>query len=81
MWEDYAEHDGVDPPKLHAQRIALTRTGDRIKIDFTGTSPQAKGPINHAGNYADGVFLKKWLAPILRNLADTPERMADLDVN
>src|SRR5215475_12360646 len=81
VWEDYAEHDGVDPPKLHAQRITLTRTGDRILIDFTGTSPQAKGPINHAGNYADGVFLKKWLAPILRNLADTPERMADLDVN
>src|SRR5439155_6163192 len=26
-------------------------------------------------------FLKKWLAPILRNLADTPERMAELDVN
>jgi len=81
VWEDYAEHDGVDPPKLHAQRITLTRTPDRILIDFTGTSPQAKGPINHAGNYADGVFLKKWLAPILRNLAETPERMADLDVN
>ena len=30
---------------------------------------------------ADGNFLKKWLAPILRNLADTPERMAELDVN
>jgi len=27
------------------------------------------------------VFLAKWLAPILRNLADTPERMAQLDVN
>jgi N-methylhydantoinase B len=27
------------------------------------------------------VFLKKWLAPILRNLADSPERMAELDVN
>jgi N-methylhydantoinase B len=81
VWEDYAEHDGVDPPRLHAQRIALTRTPDRIVIDFAGTSPQAKGPINHAGNYADGVFLKKWLAPILRNLADTPERMAELDVN
>ncbi|HWM11291.1 MAG TPA: hydantoinase B/oxoprolinase family protein, partial [Solirubrobacteraceae bacterium] len=50
-------------------------------IDFTGTDPQAKGPINHAGDYADGNFLKKWLAPILRNLADTPERMAELDVN
>jgi N-methylhydantoinase B len=80
-WEDYAEHDGVDPPRLHAQRMTLTKTGDRLVIDFTGTDPQAKGPINHAGDYADGNFLKKWLAPILRNLADTPERMAELDVN
>jgi N-methylhydantoinase B len=81
VWEDYAEHDGVDPPRLHTQRMTLTRTEDGISIDFTGTSPQAKGPINHAGDYSDGVFLKKWIAPILRNLADTPERMAELDVN
>jgi N-methylhydantoinase B len=81
VWEDYAEHDGVDPPRLHAQRITLTKTDDKLVIDFDGTSPQAKGPINHAGDYADGNFLKKWLAPILRNLADTPDRMAELDVN
>jgi N-methylhydantoinase B len=81
VWEDYAEHDGVDAPRLHTQRMTLTKRDDRLVIDFTGTSPQAKGPINHAGDYADGVFLKKWLAPILRNLADTPERMAELDVN
>lgn len=81
VWEDYAEHDGVDEPTLHTQRITLTKTPDKLHIDFTGTSPQAKGPINHCGDYADGNFLKKWLAPILRNLADTPERMAELDVN
>ena len=81
VWEDYAEHDGVDPPRLHAQRITLTKTDSQLIFDFAGTSPQARGPINHAGNYADGVFLKKWLAPILRNLADAPERMAELDVN
>ncbi|MGH8775635.1 MAG: hydantoinase B/oxoprolinase family protein [Jiangellaceae bacterium] len=81
VWEDYAEHDGVDPPRLHAQRIRLTKTPDRLVIDFTGTGPQAKGPINHCGNYAGGAFLKKWLAPILRNLASDPERMAQLDVN
>ncbi|AIY19779.2 N-methylhydantoinase B [Pimelobacter simplex] len=86
-WEDYAEHDGVDDPQLHTQRITLTRTaaedpeGERLILDFAGTGPQAKGPINHCGDYSDGVFLKKWLAPILRNLADTPERMAELDVN
>jgi N-methylhydantoinase B len=81
VWEDYAEHDGVDPPRLHAQRITLTKRGDRLLVDFNGTSPQARGPINHAGDYADGNFLKKWIAPLLRNLADTPERMAELDVN
>jgi N-methylhydantoinase B len=86
-WEDYAEHDGVDPPKLHTQRITLTRTADsapggpKLIIDFTGTGPQARGPINHCGDYAGGNFLIKWLAPVLRNLADTPERMAELDVN
>ena len=81
VWEDYAEHDGVDPPRLHAQRITLTKTPEKLVLDLTGTGPQARGPINHAGDYADGVFLKKWLAPILRNLAETPERMAELDVN
>jgi N-methylhydantoinase B len=89
VWEDYAEHDGVEEPKLHRQRITLTKEagsdadgdGARLVIDFTGTSPQAKGPINHVGDAAGGNFLKKWLAPILRNLADSPERMAELDVN
>lgn len=88
VWEDYAEHDGVDEPRLHTQRITLTKTSAdgagadaRLMIDFTGTAAQAKGPINHCGDYADGAFLKKWIAPILRNLADTPERMAELDVN
>jgi N-methylhydantoinase B len=81
VWEDYAEHDGVDAPRLHTQRITLIKTPEKIVLDFTGTSPQAKGPINHCGDYAEGNFLKKWLAPILRNLADTPERMAELDVN
>jgi len=84
VWEDYAEHDGVDEPRLHTQRITLTMDSSRdvpLVLDFTGTSPQAKGPINHCGDYAGGNFLKKWLAPILRNLADTPERMAELDVN
>ncbi|SFF02255.1 hydantoinase B/oxoprolinase family protein [Blastococcus tunisiensis] len=84
VWEDYAEHDGVDEPQLHRQRITLIMDSTQetpLVIDFTGTGPQAKGPINHCGDYADGNFLKKWLAPILRNLAESPERMAQLDVN
>ena len=44
VWEDYAEHDGVDPPRLHAQRITLTKAGGRLILDFAGTSPQATRP-------------------------------------
>jgi N-methylhydantoinase B len=83
-WEDYAEHDGVDEPRLHTQRITLTKIDEpepKLILDFAGTGPQAKGPINHCGDFADGNFLKKWLAPILRNLADNPQRMSELDVN
>jgi N-methylhydantoinase B len=80
-FEDYVEHDGVEEPRLHVLRMTMTKTADRIVCDLTGTGPQARGPINHAGNYADGLFLRKWMACILRNLADSPERAAELDIN
>src|SRR5436190_474010 len=42
VWEDYAEHDGVDPPRLHTQRMTLTKVSEpepKLLIDFAGTSP------------------------------------------
>ena len=39
------------------------------------------GPINWPADYAGGAFLIKWIAPILRNLADTSERAAEIHVN
>jgi N-methylhydantoinase B len=80
-WEDYVEHDGVTDPKLHKIVLAMTKTGDRITLDFAGTDPQSTGPINWPADYADGAFLIKWIAPILRNLAETPERAAEIHVN
>jgi N-methylhydantoinase B len=80
-WEDYVEHDGVTDPKLHKIALAMTKAGDRITLDFTGTDPQSTGPINWPADYADGAFLIKWIAPILRNLAETPERAAEIHVN
>ncbi len=80
-FEDYIEHDGVGEPRLHVLRMAMTKSTGKIVCDLTGTGPQALGPINHAGDYADGLFLRKWIACILRNLADTPERAAELDLN
>ncbi len=80
-WVDYVEHDGVTDPKLHKLAMKMTKKGDRITLDFTGTDPQSTGPINWPADYADGAFLIKWIAPILRNLADTPERAAEIHVN
>lgn len=80
-WEDYVENDGVDEPRLHKLKITMTKTPEKLTIDFTGTDPQAKGPINWAANYGEYTYAKKWIAPILRNLADTAERAAEIDMN
>ncbi len=81
-WEDYIEADGVDfdhPP--HALRMTMTKTADKIVLDFTGTDGEADGPINWPLDYADGVFIRKFMAPVLRSLADSPERAAEIDIN
>ena len=80
-WEDYIENDGVEGPQMHALRITMTKTADRIVLDFTGTSKEAKGPINWPIDYSDGKFARKWMGPVLRSLADTPERAAEIDMN
>ncbi|MEU8234083.1 hydantoinase B/oxoprolinase family protein [Actinoplanes sp. NPDC048967] len=43
---DYICDDGVGygPYEL---KLSLTRTGDKVHLDFTGSSPQARGPINY----------------------------------
>ena len=80
-FEDYIEADGVDEPRLHALRLTMTKTRDKILLDFTGTDPEAKGPINWALDEAEGRYFRKWLAPTLRSLAATPERAAEIDSN
>ena len=80
-WEDYVEHDAFEDPKLHKFALKVTKTDDKIVLDFNGTDPQAVGPINWAADYAEGRYLIKWIAPVMRNLADTPERAAEIHVN
>jgi N-methylhydantoinase B len=80
-WEDFIECDGVGSPRLHALRMTMTKTPEKIVLDFSGTDPEADGPINWAINYSEGRFVRKWLAPVLRSLADTPERAAQIDMN
>ena len=80
-FEDYIEADGVDAPRLHALRLTMTKTPEKIVLDFTGTDPEAKGPINWALDEVEGRYFRKWLAPTLRSLAATPERAAEIDSN
>ena len=59
----------------------MTKSRDKLLLDFTGTDPEAKGPINWALDEAEGRYFRKWLAPTLRCLAATPERAAEIDSN
>jgi N-methylhydantoinase B len=81
VWHDYVEREVGGRVKLHKIALKMKKTADKIVLDFTGTDPQSDGPLNWPADYADGVFLIKWIAPILRNLADTPERAAEINVN
>jgi N-methylhydantoinase B len=53
---DLIDNDGITPEPLEV-KVTLTVHGDEVTVDFAGTSPQAKGPLNsvlgytHAGVY------------------------------
>lgn len=80
-YEDYIEADGVEDGKLHALRCTMTKTSDKIVLDFNGTDSEAKGPINWSLDEVEGRYFRKWLAPVLRSLASSPERAAEIDSN
>ena len=42
----YIDNDGVDFDKPIKLQLAVTISGSEILFDFTGSSPQTKGPIN-----------------------------------
>lgn len=51
-FEDFLDNDGVTPDPVRIA-VCLRIRGDRTEIDFTGSSPQAAGPVN--ANYAIAV--------------------------
>ncbi len=80
-FEDYVEADGVDAQRLHALRVKMIKTPEKIVLDFNGTDPEANGPINWSLDEMEGRYFRKWLAPTLRSLAASPERAAEIDSN
>jgi N-methylhydantoinase B len=58
-WTDelLLDHDGRDPRALFRVALSLKKVGDRLTLDFSGTDPQAAGPINCApGGLFGGVY-------------------------
>jgi len=43
---DYLDNDGVELDRRLQITATVTIAGDRFKVDFTGTSSQARGPVN-----------------------------------
>ena len=61
--EDFIENDGLtldEPVKL---KITMRKYKDKMVLDFEGTSPQAKGPINWP---LDGRHYSKWLGAFFK---------------
>lgn len=64
-FEDYLDNDGVDPEPVRL-RATVSFGGPRVRVDFTGSSPAASGPVNCSGpaiSTAAFVALKAVLDP------------------
>ncbi len=69
-WEDALDSDGVgaDPVPI---RVTVEKRGDRLRIDFTGSSPQTRGPVNAApaAVLSAALYFMRSLAPDAPNNA------------
>ncbi len=50
-FEDWIDDDGVDYGKPIRLFVTIRKTGDKMLVDWTGTSPQVKGAINNTLSY------------------------------
>ena len=61
--EDFIENDGLTLDKPVKLQITMRKYPDKMVLDFAGTSPQAKGPINWP---VDGRHYSKWLGAFFK---------------
>jgi len=48
---DHIDDDGIDVGRPIALKVTITKTGETIAVDWTGTAPQVKGAINNTLSY------------------------------
>ncbi|MBL8340164.1 MAG: hydantoinase B/oxoprolinase family protein [Rubrivivax sp.] len=63
-WVDRLDSDGVDDHPVFLQ-LALVKRGDTLAMDFTGSAPQTRGPVNAsaASMMSAALFFMRTLAP------------------
>ncbi|MFC3675367.1 hydantoinase B/oxoprolinase family protein [Ferrovibrio xuzhouensis] len=70
QWEDALDSDGVgdDPVPI---RVTVEKRGDRLRIDFTGSASQTRGPVNAApaAVLSAALYFMRSLAPDAPNNA------------
>lgn len=67
-FEDWLDDDGIDRGKPVPIKVTITKTGDHIKFDWTGSAPQVKGALNGTLSFAKSVSYCT-LISILNNTA------------
>ncbi len=48
---DHIDDDGIDVGRPIPLKVTITKSGDGVLVDWTGTSPQVKGAINNTLSY------------------------------
>lgn len=61
--EDFIENDGLTLDEPVKMQITIRKYPDKMVLDFAGTSPQARGPVNWP---LDGRHYSKWLGAFFK---------------
>jgi N-methylhydantoinase B len=70
QWEDALDNDGIGDAPVPI-RVTLEKRGDRLHMDFTGSAPQTRGPVNAApaAVLSAALYFMRSLAPDAPNNA------------
>ncbi|MEK9646184.1 MAG: hydantoinase B/oxoprolinase family protein [Alphaproteobacteria bacterium] len=60
--EGFMDHDGADTSKPVRIHVKATKKGDRLMLDFSGSDPQTRGPINTPAQTCKAVTLLATIA-------------------
>jgi len=69
--EGFLDHDG-NKNELYRLCVALTKEGERLVFDFTGTSPQVEGPVNCTRVGLEGGVFSAVLPALCYDMAWSP---------